>query len=88
MPIKHCEKDGKPGFSWGNASKCWTYNPNDEASKKEAKKKCIKQGIAIDGPKKFKEEVSKSDIEVSAKEIMEVELADFFKKENVDNSEN
>lgn len=83
MPIKHCEKDGKPGFSWGNTNKCWTYDPKSEASKKKAKANCIKQAIAIEGPDKFKKEVSKADIEipVTKEEILSVELSVIFNRE-------
>lgn len=55
MPIKSCQSDGKPGFRWGNTTKCWTYTPGDEASKKEAKRNCIRQAIRIEGPEKFKQ---------------------------------
>lgn len=79
MPLEKCSANNTTGYRWGKQGKCYTG--------KDAKLKALKQGYAED-PKHFKEEVSKSDIEVSAKEIMEVELADFFKKENVDNSEN
>lgn len=58
MPIKHCKKDGKSGFKWGNSAKCWTYTAGDKASMMAAKKACIRQAIAIAGPQKFKEEVS------------------------------
>ena len=54
MPITSCNSDGKPGFSWGKTSKCWTYTPGDEASKNKAKSNCIKQAIAIEGPERFK----------------------------------
>jgi len=60
MPIKACKKNGKPGFIWGNSSKCWTYTPGDKASMMAAKKACVRQAIAIEGPSKFKKEVSKN----------------------------
>jgi hypothetical protein len=55
MPINQCEFNNKPGFKWGHTNKCWTYNPRDEQSKKEAKKNCIRQAIRIEGPEKFKQ---------------------------------
>lgn len=41
MPIKRCESDGKPGYKWGDAGKCYTG--------KDAKAKAIAQGVAIGG---------------------------------------
>ncbi len=58
MPLKRC---GKNGWKWGDGGKCYTG--------KDAKKQAIKQGIAIEGPKKFSQmanddfELSKGDIE-------------------------
>lgn len=46
MPVKGCSSNGKPGYKWGDAGKCYTYNPNSEASKKNAKKRALAQGIA------------------------------------------
>lgn len=50
MPLKKCSKDGKSGWKWGDAGACYT-GPG-------AKKKAIKQGIAIEGPKKFAQEAT------------------------------
>lgn len=47
MPVKSCQIDNKPGYKWGNQGKCYEYNPNDEESKNNAKKKAIGQGVAI-----------------------------------------
>lgn len=87
MPIKNCSKNGKPGFSWGNASKCWTYTPGDEESKKAAKKACLKQGLAIEGPEKFKKELAKAEIEVTENEILAVQLTSLFDIAKSDNME-
>lgn len=47
MPLKRCKKEGKTGWRWGDRGACYTG--------KDAKKKAIKQGIAIEGgPEKFK----------------------------------
>ena len=46
MPVKECEDNSKPGFKWGDAGKCYTYEPKNEASRNNAKKKAIIQGIA------------------------------------------
>lgn len=43
MPIKNCEIEGQKGFKWGDEGKCYT-GP-------DAKKKALKQGIAVEGGK-------------------------------------
>lgn len=50
MPIKRCKENGKPGYKCGNQGKCYTYSSGDEAGRKAAKKKAIKQCIAIGEP--------------------------------------
>ena len=47
MPVTECQENNKPGFKWGDENKCYTYNPNDKTSKEQARKKAIKQGVAI-----------------------------------------
>ena len=47
MPVIRCQKDGKPGYKWGNKGKCYTYDMNDESSKKAAKLRATRQGKAI-----------------------------------------
>lgn len=47
MPVNSCNSNGKPGYKWGDAGKCYIYDSKDESSKKAAKKKAIAQGIAI-----------------------------------------
>lgn len=49
MPLQTCTLDDKPGYRWGDAGKCYTYEPGNEASRKAAKKKAIRQGVAIEG---------------------------------------
>lgn len=51
MPIQTCQADGKPGFKWGDAGKCYTYTAGDDASRNAAKQKAIKQGLAAGGGK-------------------------------------
>jgi hypothetical protein len=46
MPVKECQEEGKPGYKWGSG-KCYTYNPNNEGQKRNAKKSAILQGVAI-----------------------------------------
>jgi len=50
MPLKKCSDNQKSGWKWGDQGKCYTG--------KDGKKKAIKQGIAIEGPKKFQEKAS------------------------------
>lgn len=47
MPIKSCQSDKNPGFKWGDAGKCYTYEPKNEGSIRNARKKATAQGIAI-----------------------------------------
>lgn len=47
MPLNKCSKDGKSGYKWGNQGHCYTG--------KNGKRQAIKQGIAIEGPEKFKQ---------------------------------
>ena len=47
MPVKNCNKKGKPGYKWGDSGTCYTYTPGNEKSKKAAKAKAHKQGAAI-----------------------------------------
>jgi hypothetical protein len=47
MPVKDCELDGKSGYKWGDEGKCYTYSPNNEGSRRTAKKSALLQGIAI-----------------------------------------
>ncbi len=69
MPIKQCsDKDGKPGFKYGDSGHCYTYTPGDEASKKAAKSKAVKQGQAI--------EISKH---ASANEQLNEDVKKYFK---------
>lgn len=47
MPIKKCTKNGKPGYKYGDAGKCYTYTPDNEESRKRAKGKAETQGYVI-----------------------------------------
>ncbi len=46
MPVRTCEDDGRPGYRWGSKGKCYTYDPDNEASRKKAKEKAHLQGVA------------------------------------------
>ena len=61
MPLKKCTVDGQAGYQWGEAGKCYT-GP-------DAKKKAIKQGVAIEGPKKFSQKAVEEDIVLSSEDI-------------------
>ena len=45
MPIKECREDGKNGYKWGDAGKCYIHDGTNK-SKKVAKKKALIQGVA------------------------------------------
>ena len=45
MPIKDCQEDNKSGYKWGDEGKCYTYTPNNEGSRKNAKKNAIIQSL-------------------------------------------
>ena len=47
MPVNECSVDGEPGVKWGDAGACYTYDPDDEQSRKDAVRKALAQGIAI-----------------------------------------
>ena len=47
MPVKECTEDGKSGFKYGDSGKCYLYEPGNEKSKGEAKRKATIQGYAI-----------------------------------------
>lgn len=48
MPIEECHLEGKPGYRYGSGGKCYTYDPDDPASKERAHKKAEEQGRAIE----------------------------------------
>lgn len=54
MPLQKCNSDGKSGWRWGSKGKCYT-GPG-------AKKKAIRQGVAIEGPDKFKSKATDKEI--------------------------
>lgn len=48
MPVKDCQDNGKPGLKWGDSGKCYTYDPKNEGSRRNAKKEAIAQGLTYD----------------------------------------
>ena len=67
MPLQRCTSEGKSGWRWGDEGKCYT-GPG-------AKKKALKQGVAIEGPEKFKR-MAKRDENITAADILFVYLRD------------
>jgi hypothetical protein len=72
MPLKRCSKNENSGWKWGDSGKCYTG--------KSAKKKAIKQGVAIEGPKKFQQMASsfedsftEEDIDTAIESMCELE---------------
>lgn len=47
MPIQDTTVDGKPAYRWGKSGKAYPYTAGDDASKTRAKKRAIRQGVAI-----------------------------------------
>jgi len=45
MPVASCQSNGQPGYRWGSG-KCYTYDPNDPASKDRAYARAQAQGRA------------------------------------------
>lgn len=45
--VQKCQRDGHPGFKYGESGKCYVYGSGTDNTKGEAKKKAIKQGKAI-----------------------------------------
>jgi hypothetical protein len=60
MPLKNCSEDKHSGWKWGDQGKCYT-GP-------EAKKKAIRQGVAIEGPEKFSKKVKAGEVEFTEKD--------------------
>lgn len=48
MPVQRCQRDGKPGYRWGEEGKCYTYDPGDAESRAAAKRRARRQGQAIE----------------------------------------
>lgn len=72
MPLKECESNGRPGYKWGDNGKCYTYDPGDEKSRNEAKRRAYIQGYAIEGNKIEKDDANESDVD-------ELSIEDFLR---------
>jgi len=47
VPLNDCQSDDLPGVKWGEAGKCYTYKPGDEAGRAAAVAKALAQAVAI-----------------------------------------
>lgn len=47
MPVHRTTKNGQPAFQYGTSGAKYTYTPGNAASREAAKKKAIKQALAI-----------------------------------------
>jgi len=47
MPLQRTTVNGKPAYKYGATGKAYPYTPGNAASREAAKKKAIKQAIAI-----------------------------------------
>lgn len=47
MPVQKCQKNGKPGYRWGEQGKCYTYPPGNKSRRKWAYSMARRQGQAI-----------------------------------------
>ena len=74
MPVNKCTCDGVSGYRWGSEGKCY--------SGPDAKKKAIKQGVAIEGPAKFSQKATEQNIFLNADDISAV--ADWMCDEGYD----
>ncbi len=47
MPVHRTTVNGKPAYQWGKSGKKYPYTPGNSKSRENAKKKAIKQGVAV-----------------------------------------
>lgn len=47
MPLQRCEEEGRPGWRWGQAGKCYTYAPGSAAAERLAKQRAMAQAVAM-----------------------------------------
>jgi hypothetical protein len=47
MPVQRTTKNGKPAYQYGDNGAKYPYTPGNAVSRTAAKKKAIKQGLAI-----------------------------------------
>lgn len=51
MPLKRCQRNGRPGYKWGDSGKCYTYESSSKPSREQAKRRAKRQGRAIEANK-------------------------------------
>lgn len=51
MPIMKCQKNGKPGYKYGDTGKCYLYVEGNKESESAAKQKAKEQAKAIEASK-------------------------------------
>jgi HK97 family phage prohead protease len=78
MPLKRCEADGKPGWKWGDAGKCYVYTAGDEESETAARKKAMTQAAAMG---EFpgtgnRSRPTNEPVEIRAAQLLEVDFAE------------
>jgi len=47
MPVRRVIVDGKPAYRWGKSGKAYKYQVGNVASREAAKRKAIRQGLAV-----------------------------------------
>lgn len=70
MPVQPCEDDGEHGYRWGQSGKCFVG--------KNAQKKALKQGVAIEMDKKRRGEPSYFDSAAGAFLELVVQFSEDF----------
>jgi len=58
MPVMKCQRDGRPGWKWGESGHCYTYEPGNEQGSKRAHAQAEKQGRAIKATMSPREKVA------------------------------
>lgn len=87
MPLMTCKVDDKPGYKYGDSGHCYTYTSDDEAGRKEAKRKAILQGTAIAQSSGEKLQLNKEDLEELCKDF-DVKLPTQIDEVLIKNDEN
>lgn len=63
MPLEHCTSDGSPGWRFGQQGQCYTYTAGNATSEAAAKRKAVRQGLAIGGGQPPAEGFEQADFE-------------------------
>ena len=58
MTLVRCEKDGRPGWVWGEDNlSCFSYVPGDEVGEDQARSAALRQAMAIVSREEAQDEV-------------------------------